>query len=111
MLRPSVQPNCCNPCKNAALRAWPSGSSHPVPAVSTPMRRILSPCCARGERPRGRHRRAAEKCDELSPPHRFPLRRREQLTTSQKQCVVCIAENPLTEVAFGSKGEILGKSR
>ena len=38
--------NCCNPCTNAAWRASASGSSAAAP-VSTPMRRIRSPCCAR----------------------------------------------------------------
>ena len=45
-LRPSVQPNCCSPCTNAARRATPSGASV-ASALSTPMVRIRSPCCAR----------------------------------------------------------------
>ena len=44
-LQPSVQPNCCSPCTNAARRAWPSASSAPK-LMSTPMRRIRSGCCA-----------------------------------------------------------------
>ena len=43
-LRPSVQPNCCKPCRNAPMRACPSASSV---VISTPMRRIRSGCCAR----------------------------------------------------------------
>src|SRR5262245_46170695 len=41
-LRPSVQPNCCNPSRNAAKRACPSASSA-MPA-SAPMWRMR--CCA-----------------------------------------------------------------
>jgi hypothetical protein len=44
-LRPSVQPNCCNTCRNAARRACKNGSSA-TPAKSTPIRRIRSLCCA-----------------------------------------------------------------
>jgi hypothetical protein len=46
-LRPSVQPSCCRPCANAAMRVCKSGSFAAVPAASTPMRRIRSGCCAR----------------------------------------------------------------
>src|SRR5262245_57799515 len=35
-----------NPCANAAIRRGDSGSSAAVD-ISTPMRRIRSPCCAR----------------------------------------------------------------
>src|SRR5262245_17525770 len=45
-LRPWVQPNCCSPCVNAAMRACPSGSFSAW-AMSTPMKRIRSGCCAR----------------------------------------------------------------
>ena len=45
-LRPSVQPNCCSTCRNAARRACTSGSPA-APPKSTPMRRIRSVCCAR----------------------------------------------------------------
>ena len=45
-LRPSVQPNSCSACRNAAMRACPSGSSAAV-FMSTPMRRTRSACCAR----------------------------------------------------------------
>jgi len=45
-LRPSVQPNCCSPSRNAASRAWSTGSL-PAPPISTPIRRIRSVCCAR----------------------------------------------------------------
>src|SRR5262249_36350761 len=45
-LRPTVQPNSCRPCRNAALRACPSASSA-ARFTSTPIRRIRSPCCAR----------------------------------------------------------------
>src|SRR5262245_7799346 len=45
-LRPTVQPNCCRPCKKAALRAWACGSSAGR-LTSTPIRRIRSGCCAR----------------------------------------------------------------
>ena len=64
-LRPSIQPNCWRPCTNAARRACPSVSSAAV-VMSTPMRRIRSPCCARAASgPRGR--RATEQRDELAP--------------------------------------------
>jgi len=43
--RPSFQPNCCNPCRNAATRACPSRSS--ASPTSTPIRRVRSACCAR----------------------------------------------------------------
>src|ERR1700738_3195449 len=45
-LRPSVQPNCCSPCKNASNRACPSESSLGE-FMSTPMRRMRSPSCVR----------------------------------------------------------------
>jgi hypothetical protein len=43
--RPSVQPNSVSPCVNPERRAFPSGSLSPY-AISTPMRRMRSPCCA-----------------------------------------------------------------
>src|SRR5262245_12958919 len=46
MLRPSIQPSCCSPCRKAVLRSCVSGSSAAW-FISTPMRRIRSPCCAR----------------------------------------------------------------
>ena len=47
-LRPSIQPNWCSPCSNAARRARTSVSSASVAdPMSTPMRRTPSPCCAR----------------------------------------------------------------
>src|SRR6516225_2781529 len=41
-----VHPASCNPCANAIIRACPSGSSV-ARLMSTPMRRMRSPCCAR----------------------------------------------------------------
>ena len=63
----SVQPNCCNACRNAASRACKSGSfaacgkeyadaPHPLG--------LLRACC---QRPCGR--RATQERDELAPPH------------------------------------------
>src|SRR5262249_7379542 len=43
---PSLQPSSCRPCWNAAKRACHSGS-FAVEAISTPMRRTRSLCCAR----------------------------------------------------------------
>src|SRR5262245_57578851 len=40
-LRPTVHPNSCRPCRNAALRACPSASSEPR-FMSTPIRRTLA---------------------------------------------------------------------
>jgi hypothetical protein len=48
-LRPSVHPNCCRPCTNAVMRLCDCGSSA-ASGVSTPIRRIRSPCCARAAR-------------------------------------------------------------
>ena len=45
--RAAVLPPCCRNRPKAALRTCPSGSSAAAPEVSTPMRRICSPCCAR----------------------------------------------------------------
>src|SRR5262249_35939902 len=46
-LRPTAQPASCRPCRNAATRLCPSGSSA-AKCMSTPMRRIRSRgCCAR----------------------------------------------------------------
>jgi hypothetical protein len=53
-LPPSVQPNCCRPCKSAAMRVLPSGSSG-VWVISMPMRRCAL-CCVR---PTTGHARAA----------------------------------------------------
>jgi hypothetical protein len=47
ILRPSVQPNSCIPCKKALVRACVSGSPRDV-VMSTPMRRTRS--CARAAR-------------------------------------------------------------
>ena len=44
-LRPTAQPASCSPCRNAARRICDSGSSALVP-MSTPIRRMRSPCCA-----------------------------------------------------------------
>jgi hypothetical protein len=74
-LRPSVQPNCCSPCRNAAMRACPSGSFAAVD-ISTPICRTRSGCCARAARPRGS--RAAEQDDELPPFTRYLVGAREQ---------------------------------
>ena len=46
MLRPSVHPSFCSPCRNAATSACPSGSLSAY-AISTPIRRTPSGCCAR----------------------------------------------------------------
>ena len=65
-LRPTVQPNCCSPCRNAAMRACASGSSaagHEHADAPHPLALLR----ARRERPR--RRRAAEQRDELAPPH------------------------------------------
>src|SRR5437868_6769951 len=56
---PSLQPNRRKPCINAAMRAWDSESSAAL-AISTPMRRIPSGCCARAASG-PRDRRAAER--------------------------------------------------
>src|SRR6516165_9555948 len=45
-LWPTVQPASCKLCRKAARRACPSGSSA-ARFMSTPTRRIRSPCCAR----------------------------------------------------------------
>src|SRR5262245_23045702 len=45
-LRPTVQPNSCKPCANAARRVGSCGSSAPVDR-RTPTRRTRSACCAR----------------------------------------------------------------
>ena len=44
--RPLAQPNCCNPCRNPAMRIGPSGSFAPTDC-STPIRRMRLGCCAR----------------------------------------------------------------
>jgi len=49
-LRPTAQPTSCRPCRNAATRLCPSGSSA-AKCMSTPMRRMRSrACCARAAR-------------------------------------------------------------
>jgi hypothetical protein len=45
-LRPSVHPNCCSRCRNAPTRTCAS-ASFAASGMSTPTRRIRSPCCAR----------------------------------------------------------------
>ena len=66
-LRPSVQPNCCSPCRNAAMRACPfrivRGRGHEHADAPHPLGLLR----ARRERPR--RRRAAEQRDELAPSH------------------------------------------
>ena len=44
-LWPSLHPNCCSPCKKAAMRSALPGAS--ARGMSTPMRRMRSLCCAR----------------------------------------------------------------
>jgi hypothetical protein len=67
-LRPSDQPNCCNSCRNAAIRSRNTASVSAIP-VRTAMRRTRSPgCCARRER-LGRSRATAEDRDELASLH------------------------------------------
>ena len=66
-LRPSVQPNSCSPCRNAATRACPSGSSAASAHEHADAPHPLGLLRARRERPR--RRRAAEQRDELAPPH------------------------------------------
>ena len=43
---PSVQPSACRPCRKAAARVCPSGSSSAL-FISTAIRRARSDCCAR----------------------------------------------------------------
>src|SRR5262245_28393121 len=45
-LRPTAKPASCSPCRNAATRLCPSGSSA-ARCMSTPIRRIFCACCAR----------------------------------------------------------------
>src|SRR6516225_9578138 len=52
--------------RNAAMQACPSKSAAAA-LMSTSMRRMRSPCCARRERPRCRS--AAEERDEMPAPH------------------------------------------
>ena len=63
-LRPSIQPNCCNPCSNDVKRTRTPGSSATTDR-STPTRRIRFGCRARAAS--GHPRRAAEQRDELAP--------------------------------------------
>ena len=63
-LRPSVQPNCCSPCRNAARRACPSGSSAASAHEHADAPHALALLRACRERPHGR--RAAEKRNELA---------------------------------------------
>ena len=68
-LRPTIQPNCCNSCWNAARRACASGSATAA-VMSTPMLpHTVGLLRTRGERPRCR---AAEKRDEFSSLHARP---------------------------------------
>ena len=67
-LRPSAQPKCCKPCRNAAMVAWPCGSSAASP-VSTPMRRVCATCwaCAVKGQPRPRLEGLRTHAASLSP--------------------------------------------
>ena len=63
-LRPTAQPASCSPCASAVRRACDSGSFGVV-NMSTPMRRIRSPCCARAAS--GHATAATEERDGLAP--------------------------------------------
>ena len=84
-LRPSVQPNCCSPCRNAAMRACAlrivRGRVHEHADAPHPLALLR----ARRQRPR---RRAAEQRDELAPPHGLPSGRGLHPTTSKEMPVV-----------------------
>jgi Transposase IS116/IS110/IS902 family len=63
MFEPSFHPSSAIVCVNSTTSAFWSESLSAVP-ISTPTRRIRSPCCARDEGPRGC--RAAQQRDELA---------------------------------------------
>src|SRR6516225_10673155 len=67
MLPPSVQPNCCSFCLNAASRALTISIVRGPVREHTDPPHLLGLLRARGERPR--HRPATEQSDELPPPH------------------------------------------
>ena len=69
-LRPSVQPNCCSPCRNAAMRACASGSSAARVHEHADAPHALGLLRARRERPRSC--RAAQNAEKFPPPHVRP---------------------------------------
>jgi hypothetical protein len=78
-LRPSVQPNCCSPCRNAAMRACPSASSG-ARFMSTPVRCIRSPsaCAASGH--------------VAAPPSKVTVGRNHWQAVADRQCDYQVAE-------------------
>jgi hypothetical protein len=84
-LLPTVQPNCCSPCRSGALRACPSGSS----AGKLAMRRMRSPCCARAATGHA----TAEQRDELAPSHVLPQAEGHTLPQPFIGTVLCITAN------------------
>src|SRR5262245_2889756 len=94
-LRPSIQPSCCNPCRNASYIDLMSASSEAP--KKKPTRRIRSDCCAR----------AASGQAAATPPRRLMTSRRRIATfEAEERAIVTIksiAPEGVTDVRFGSE--------
>src|SRR5262249_37641814 len=94
-LRSSIQPSCCNPCRNASYIDLEFASSS-IP-VRKPIRRTRSDCCAR----------AASGQAAATPPRRLMTSRRRIATfEAEERAIVTIksiAPEGVTDVRFGSE--------
>src|SRR5262249_55397492 len=96
--RPSIQPSCCNPCRNASDSALAYASS--AEPTSQPIRRTRSDCCAR----------AANGQAAATPPRRVMTSRRRIATPeAEERAIVTIkssVQEGVIDVRFGSKADI-----
>jgi hypothetical protein len=100
-LRPSIQPSCSNPCRSASYIALSSGSA----ALSKPIRRTRSDCCA------GKANGQAA----ATLPRRVMTSRRRIATPKAKGranvTIISSALEGVIDVRFGSKADICGAKR
>src|SRR5262249_31869940 len=102
-LRPSIQPSCCNPCRNASDSALAYASS--AEPTSQPIRRTRSDCCAR----------AANGQAAATPPRRVMTSRRRIASPGAQDKAsyrlrLAHRKEP-TDVRFGSKADMCSAKR
>src|SRR5215475_1381847 len=93
-LRPSIQPSCCNPCRNASDSALAYASS--AEPTSQPIRRTRSDCCAR----------AANGQAAATPPRRVMTSRRRIATPeAEERAIVTIKSSAQEGVMMSALGQ------
>jgi hypothetical protein len=94
MLRPSLQPRSCIPLRKAAMRASPSASC--ATPISTPMRRMGSPCW---ERAASGQAAAAPAISVMSSRRFMPLTRSRRHRLSHSAGPLCSTANGRREMS------------